>query len=274
MKKFCFMLSAVIISTSAYAQTFGKGDMVVDLGIGVGAADNVNVISYTPVAIIEKSSGATFTQKFAFEYGVAEFGKSSIGVGLLVDNAYGASYDALASGSYDYTYSFVGYRYQKNAAGRYRWEKYMDRAERRKGVAFADATYAIDNVDFMVKGSFHHQFIDNLDTYATLGLGASVYKLICSPDESAVQGVSEGSSTLDSSQTNGIQLVYSYNDMDHVKWNGTKAKARFAMAIFVGARYYLTPKWAINAEIGLTSASFKKDANTYNILSIGASYKF
>lgn len=275
MKKTSLLLVAAVFCASASAQTFGKGDMVFDLGIGVGSADNVEVKGNFPNYYgFKKSSGATFTQKIAFEYGVAEFGKASIGFGMIVGNAYGASYEAAAAGVYDYTYELSRYHYARNKGGRYVWSCYQSTSERRKGVGMAKASYAVENIDLLVKGSFHYQFIDNLDTYGTFGLGASVYKILCSPDKSVTQGFSTDSNSFDSTEPGNYQLVYSYDDLSHAEWSSSEAKARFAMALFVGARYYLTPNWAINAEFGLTSASFKENANTYNVLSVGASYKF
>lgn len=274
MKKLFLLLFAGVMCASASAQIFSKGDMVVDLGIGAGRADNLETKGKFPDYSYKKSSGATFTQKLAFEYGVAELGKSTIGLGVIVANAYGASYDGAASGKYDYKYNMDHYRYEKSNRGKYKWTRYQTTSERRKGKGVAKASYAVENVDFLVKGSFHHQFIDRLDTYGTFGVGLSVYKLLCSPDDDETLGFSADSNPFNSSKDHGYQMVYSYDDLDHTKWDGTSAKVRFAMALYVGARYYLTPSWAVNAEIGLTSASFKKDANNYNILSIGASYKF
>lgn len=275
MKKIISALMATALAFGASAQTFGKGDMVFDLGIGVGASDvpnYVGTISSTP--IVQKTSAATFTQKIAFEYGVAQFGNLTIGVGASVGNAYGAKHDTFLSGKYNYTYHFTMYHYEKSN-GRYRWVQTNSQDYRRKGTGTAKATAALEDVNVLVKGSVHYSFIPNLDVYGTFGLGFSAYKMLYS-DYRSKTGFSTDRSTLNRNDTsNKYQSTYSYNDLDHVKWDDdTKADARFAMAFYVGARYFFTEHWGVNAEIGLVSAAYKASYNDYNIFSIGASYKF
>ena len=129
----------------------------------------------------------------------------------------------------------------------------------------------------MFKGAYHYNFSKNIDTYATLGFGISLYKMHISPN---INGESDlfyqESYTLDKSPNAPIsQPVYHFRDLDHVNWeDGSSTHARLAMALYVGLRYYINKNWAINGEFGFTSASFKKDCNVYNLLSVGASYKF
>lgn len=273
MKKIFAALGALLLCAGANAQTFKVGDMVGDIGIGVGVANSFDQKgSKFPNWTFDKANKATFTQKIAFEYGVANIGSSVLGVGFLIDNAYGAGYTGIAYGTYDYNYSSTVWRYTTNH-NRYVWSSGEPTIHNRKGAGYAKASMNLENVDVMLKASLHHEFIDNLDTYLTIGAGVSVYKWLISPDESVSTGLSKRNETLDRNDKH-TQVVFNYNDFDHVKWNGGKAKAHFSMAAFVGARYYITPTWAVNAELGLTSASFKKNQNTFNIFSLGASYKF
>lgn len=272
MKKI-FLLSMLAVSFGTSAQIFQKGDIVVDLGIGVGAAQ-VTETKYTSNDIkIDDKSKATFTQKLGFEFGVMNLSdNSSIGVGVNFNNSCGASHQSIISGNYDYSYSVLEYRKGSSQFGN-KWDLIDVREENRKGSGSAQATTRIEDFNIMVKVAYHRQFIDNLDTYAAFGFGISSYRNLYS-GYSHYEGFSQTDKSFDSSYSNTYQLCYTYNDKAHVKWNKGGASARFVMAAYVGARYYLTENWGINAQLGLTSLSFKKDANNFSIFDIGVSYKF
>lgn len=257
------------IAGSAYSQSFQKGDMVVDLGVGFGTADAMKVEMFGGLPIAQETSTGTFTQKLSFEYGILDLNCGSIGLGALITNAYGFGVDGLAVGEYDYTYTIQHYR---RGSGRHKWENYQTSTQQRQGIVTGKATTHVDDINILIKGSFHKEFVKNLDTYATLGLGASIYTTTVSPGDNI--HFDSDTKKFDTNYSNNYQLVYSYNDKDHVKWQGGETKGRFAMALFLGARYYLTSNWAVFGELGLTSASFKKNAGVYNIFSLGASYKF
>lgn len=277
MKKITLAIIALVAATGMSAQTFRPGDMVVDLGLGVGTADIVEISgSLDPLSIVSrKDNRATFTQKLAFEYGLMDYdGLGTIGVGLMINNAYGGGFNTITSGSYDYTYVQRAYRYGLNSHNRPVWNETNSRTIARKGVGTAKAHANINDFNFMIKASLHRQFIDRLDTYATIGFGVSAYKVSLS-DFGETVGISSGESKLNRNDTDHTyQLDYYYNDLDHIKWESYETKARFAMALFVGARYYFTDNWAVNAEFGLNSISFHAHACNYNVLSFGASYKF
>lgn len=277
MKKTLFLALAIFAAQSVFGQTFGKGDMVADLGIGVGTAQVVKTTGKLLSPKVEDASAPTFTQKLAFEYGVFQSGAMSIGIGGIIENAYGASHDIIVAGKYDYKYRYTMYKYTQNKGGRYVWSQSSSELRNRKGEGVARGTGTIDNAALLAKASFHYQFVDNLDTYATIGLGASAYTYMISPKtgDDNTYGFSADSRTLDRNDKDSkYQSDFRYNDLDHAEWTGDATKIRFAMAFFVGARYYLTSNWGIHAEIGLNTATFKKKSNTYDIFSIGASYKF
>lgn len=269
MKKVLISLSMLAVVLGASAQSFKKGDKVVDLGIGFGVADAMKGEMFGGIPTYKETSTGTFTQKLSFEYGILDLSCGSIGVGAMITNAYGFGVNGIAMGEYDYTYTIDRYH---RVSGRQKWEKYQTSEKRRHGVVTGEGTSHIDDLNILIKGSFHKEFVEGLDTYATLGLGASICKYSVSPGDDIT--FERGQETLDKNSSNNYQFVYYYNDEDHVKWQGGSTKARFAMALSVGARYYFTSNWGINAEFGLTSASFKKNAGVYNILSFGATYKF
>lgn len=185
-------------------------------------------------------------------------------------NSYGFGFDTKVVGSYDYSYVITYYVKKNN-----RWTSNGTKTQHRNGSGIADATAHLDDISAMLKGSYHYSFSDRIDTYATLGFGVSFYKMSFSPKEDGETDMFyEANYPLDKNSTSPSQPVFQYKDLDHVKWIEGSSHARLAMALFIGMRYYITDKWAINGEFGLTSASFKKDCNVYNLLSIGASYKF
>lgn len=100
--------------------------------------------------------------------------------------------------------------------------------------------FTSDDITFMPTASIHHGFSDSFDGYATLGLGFGLLN-----GRYSYQGVSNGSTT-----------------------------ASFAMAFNIGARYWLSSNFALNAQFGLVSAAWKDSYGSYNILSAGITYKF
>lgn len=266
-KTVCFLSLVAIFGGISKAQCFQKGDIVTDVGVGVGIADIVKVSDSGLLMTVEEGSTPTFTQKIAFEYGVVQFGKSTIGIGAIISNAYGFGYESVATGQYNYTYDIKHYRNNNN-----HWTWYHTTEQRREGTVTVNSKNHLDDLSAMLKGSYHVELSKGLDTYATLGFGVSFYNYCISPDEEP--NLASGSSSLDRYSSSTIQFVYNYNDADHVKWVDGSNHARLALALCIGARYYITSNWGIYGEFGLTSASFKKNCNVYNLLSIGASYKF
>ncbi len=101
-------------------------------------------------------------------------------------------------------------------------------------------TYVHDDLTMMPTVSIHHGFADNLDAYATFGMGLGLINF-----KESVDGWSRGNTT-----------------------------ASFAMALNLGARYWFNRNWAANAQFGLVSATWKHSYGSYNILSVGVTYRF
>ncbi|MDE5724871.1 MAG: porin family protein [Duncaniella sp.] len=271
MKKFLLFFAFVGMSLCLKGQVFQQGDMVADLGIGIGLADVVKITGNGLNVKAKQGSVAAISQKIAFEYGIFQFGKSTIGIGGIISNSCGLGYDTKVSGKYDYSYDIFYYHKKNN-----RWSRYDTKTKHRKGEGVANGTGRIDDINIMLKGSYHYNVNGNIETYATLGFGVSLYNMKFSPsdDEDGAIGLSKGGHDLDHSWNAISQPVYHYNDFEHTEWENSSNHARLAMAVCVGLRYYFTPTWAVNGEFGLTSASFKKDCNVYNLLTVGVSYKF
>lgn len=84
-----------------------------------------------------------------------------------------------------------------------------------------------------VVGSFHYQFIDNLDTYVQVGLSGGLWT---------------GKATV------------SYED---IKVKTKDSDGFFGWTASLGARYYFRENWAVNAEIGYVIGSFFMAGVTY-----------
>ena len=91
---------------------------------------------------------------------------------------------------------------------------------------------------FAARGSFHYQFVDNLDTYAGAMLGLYTYN-----SKHVVK------------DNNGNSVV---TDEQHT------SNAGFAHSLFVGARYYFSDSFGVNAEAGYG----------FTNIAIGITFKF
>lgn len=270
MKKFTFFLLTLVSTSTVFAQTFKRGDMVADLTIGVGSAqvsaqhynDNKELIS-------EKQAKPTFTQKLGFEVGIWDITENSaLGFGVNINNACGAAHNSYVTGTYDYTYYSTSYT--KNNG---RWQTSNHQEHKRSGSGNAIAKTTIDDFNVMFKLAYHHQLIDNLDTYFALGFGVDSRRNFYG-SYSETTGFSAARQEYDSNHSGSFQLTYSYDDLDHVEWQNSTSFPAFCMAAYIGARYYLTENWGITCELGLTSLSIKKDLNDFSIFNLGACYKF
>lgn len=281
MKK--YILSAALFAAIALpvcSQTIDESSRFVDFGIGVGASEN-------------GGTKAMFTQRLAAEWIVKDnifnlFGKDfSLGVGFQIDNAVGFGYTGLVDGKYDYYYTTYITKHKKdNGHGRPITTTETYRTQRKgAGLAYTDVTR--DNISLMPTVSLHGKFIDRFDFYATFGLGLGVMTNTLSnyePAEVYIPGVGmvsglEKADYYKESQVGSEtwETRYSFNDADHCEWNKKpyKTKATFACSFYVGARYFFNDNWAVNAQFGLVSANVNKSyGNSYNILSVGATYSF
>lgn len=93
------------------------------------------------------------------------------------------------------------------------------------------------------RASFHYQFAPKFDTYAGIFLGASIVG---------------GTTTV---QTNKNSVVGDHKtDIE----TASHATAAFGWGAHLGARYYITPQFAINGELGYG----------YSILNLGVTFRF
>lgn len=278
MKKFTksiVTLCAIASAVPVFSQTFRKGDIVVDLGVGIGVAE-VTDTRYTSNSKSEVKTddkmGVTFTQQLGVEIGVFNFNeKSSLGFGVNVNNSWGATHQSIVTGNYDYTYTI--HEYRRSTGTFSRWQSAGYSTGERRGSGTAQARTCLDELNIMFKLAYHYEAIKNLDLYGALGFGISSYRELYS-DYTNKSGFSNLSNKLDESSKLNYQAVYSFNDLDHVVWQNSVPSARFVLGAYVGMRYYFNDHWGVYGQVGLPSLSFKKDLNNYSIFNCGVSYKF
>lgn len=276
MKK-SFILASVLLAGAATASAFTpadpieKGARIADAGIGVGAITN--------------SGGpdkAMFTQRIAFEYIIKDdlriFGQPfSIGVGLAIDNGVSGKTDRVQIiGNYDYSYNSVNYGWRRDPTTGLRTTVSEKETIERKGYGTAYTRFRRDDISFLPQASLHCSPIDRLDTYLNIGIGVAVLNHF-STGLTDLKGFSEKSFSQTMKNDNeDVTTAYSFNDLDHTQWEGRRAtEASFAMAVNIGARYWITPRWAANIQAGMVSGALRNGwDNSYNFLSVGASLKF
>lgn len=265
------LMSGVLVSVmsfSAYASEFEKGDIVADVNFGVGVAKNYNQWKNDKEGLkSNKVMRGSFTQRIGVEFGICDLGNNmSLGLGFSFNNAVIGSTSRYVTGKYNYSYSLVSHSWHDN-----RWHsdsKVMDRNG--SGNAIAKGSY--DDFSALVRFAFHYSPVSKLDAYVGLGFGVSYYHTGFS-DFKDKSGFSADSKKFDS-RDHSFQLSYDYNDLDHVEWDGGNAEGRLASAFYVGARYYVTDHLAVQGELGLPCMTFKKNLADYSLLSLGVSYKF
>ena len=263
MKKLIVLFTLLAFTLGINAQNlFDKGSKKVDLTIGVGTV---------------RGTGATFDQHVNTEWGVAKISdKFTIGVGFAVNNSYGGGVESTIYGEYDYSYKQTTTTKTKNANNR--WvQSSQSKNVKREGYGSAKANLAREDFNAMVTASFHYSPIKKLDTYAKIGLGVGC-KTYITNNLSNTNGFNEANvqnkSIVDNNERKSW-ITYKYNDLDHVEWNTPKAKAAAAMALYVGATYYITDNWGVDAQIGMISSVLQKSyTNSFAIFAVGASYKF
>ena len=264
MKKLLFLLTSAIAlvavaSSDATAQTVAKGDNIVSVGGGVG------IDAYAEAKI-------TWTQKLVYERIIKDGlfnGKFALGVGLTAGNAYGGKYEGMVAGSYDYYYT-VTYL----TANRY-GSPVFDRQEQwhREGTGTAKADCVRDDVSLQLNATMHYSPTDHWDLYFTIGGGAVMIKPLYSNYRNT-SGLGEYERDF-FDQRLGYGMKYSYNDLDHVEWQGGKTKFAASVSAFIGGRYWFNNHWAVQLEAGLLNFHIKKSyGHGYHFASIGASYKF
>lgn len=254
---------------TANAQAFQKGDIVVDLNLGVGTLHTTESF-YNSKGDVERQrvNKATFTERLGVEFGVYDINdKMSIGVGFDFVNSSSAAVRQFSAGSYNYDVKY--YEYTLNAENQWVAEQ---KQTQRSGAGVALADVSVNDFAAIARGAFHYSPLDRLDLYAALGFGVSYTKI----SHSNLLDVNGFESDVQGFDVNGPspQYSYAYDDLRHVQWAGGSSQGRIAASFTVGARYYLTDNIALNGEFGLPCVTFKAHNNNYSIFSLGASYSF
>lgn len=267
MKKLIFILIASLAPVlSMSAQVFQQGDRKVSLTAGIG------VISF------KDKARATFDQHLSVEWGVMSLGdKLTLGAGLTLNNAWGGQTEGTRLGTYDYNYSVSKTTYKKEKG---KWKRVGSEttSHHREGNGTAVVDCSREDVNLQLNAALHYAVNSRLDTYAKVGVGAGIMTYIMSNPRD-MQGFSKNVTNKKNSETNmGFDMVYSYNDLDHVEWAGAKTKVVPAFSVFLGATYMLNDRWGVDAQAGLVSAQIKGAdkgyPNSYGVFAVGATYKF
>ena len=251
----------------APAQTFQKGDKVITAAGNIGMFD-------TPDDMKLGYGG-----KISFEYGVADGlfgGKGSIGIGITATDLYGGTYEGVNIGSYNYNYTSVTYSRMKTPGSSRYYIEEMTGTHHREGEGSAKCDVNRNDATLLATVSLHYQFMDKLDTYFSVGGGATYVKRFFSNYHNAIGMSKEDHIRQKPSVSNydGPVVSYAYDDFAHAKWQGGGSKVYPAINASVGARYYITNHWAVSAEVGLNAFTIKKNINAMTLGSIGACYKF
>ncbi len=261
MKKLLISLAALSCILASNAQQTSEintnvmDGLTIDAGIGAGSV-------YT-------KSKAMFTQRIGAEWNMLPTFLTdgvSLSVGFYINNNCGGGYDTRTVGTYDYYYKIYS---KSNRTG-----QTTSTDHRRQGYGTADVRLSRDDISFMPTASLRYQITNKLEAYLSLGMGLSIMNTYTGKVSNATGF--ESDNVINKSDYGAVALTYKYNDLDHVKWADlTWTKASFAVATYIGARYFITDNWGINAQLGLISANVRKSVgNSYNVFSIGASYRF
>lgn len=247
-------------------QSFSKGDLMVDLSIGAGAARTTQESG--EAYKLEDATKGMFTQRLSVEYGVASLSPATtLAVGVAFQNGL-ASTTTVASGSYNYTYTQHAYRRNSRM-----WEMYDTRTIERAGSGRAVAKDCIDDFSAAVQVVLHHEFVSNLDTYFGLRFGVARVSHRFHDFEKE-DGFSKKYEPFDPNYDGRYQLAFAFDDLDHTEWANGGAEGRFLVGLYIGARYFMSDHWGVNVELGLPAVTLCKDYNNVQVFSIGATYKF
>lgn len=248
---------------NAHAQ-MSKGDVLANLGIGLGMLGNsdYNKVSFTQNAGVQwcvadqLPHGISLSAGFNINNGVTNFGETTM------------------SGSYDYTYTTtITYRYPKNPSA----NRTEERVHRRTGAGTCKSNVTRNDVNLMPVASIHFPATSKLDLSLTIGVGLGVLHNIVG-EKRDMDGFKSTTyhETAGTQQTFFVTSSYSYNDLNHVEWAGFKQTSLcFSASCYATARYALTENWGIEGKVGLIGGNFKKSVgSSYNLFSLGASYRF
>lgn len=257
MKKLFLPVALCLVCTTVSAQEFDKGDRRLDFSVGVGMIGS------------DGESTTSFDQHVGMEWGIGRIAnKVTVGLGFSINNTYAPGDKIMIAGTYDYYYN----QYVNSAVIDYnKWDRIH-----RKGTGTAEAKLSRADINALLTLSFHYYPLPKLGVYTRIGAGVGVmnYLLGATSNEEGFHA-----KNVDKTVDTGSRYVYSYNDLDHVKWEtNMQSKVVPALSAYVGVTYRLNDRWGVDAQVGLLSANIKdKDKgypNSYSLFAIGASYKF
>ena len=267
MKKIVLMTLVLAIGICTKAQEgFQKGDAM------IGASGNLGFFEVGN----DKKMG--FGGKLSFEYGIVDGlfgGRGSIGIGLQACDLYGGEYETTLSGKYDYTYTSYTWIKERNSNNARDHIREFTQEIRRKGDAAADCDVKRNDLSVLATINLHYLLSNKMEAYLLIGGGVSH----CSWHFSNIHNT-VGLDFVDHkrekpSVTNYTAPVYSYyyNDLDHVVWSDWDSKIYPAISSSLGLRYYITDRWSVNAEFGISPMTLKKHINAYTVGSVGIGFK-
>lgn len=256
MKKLFLPVVLCFVCTTAAAQEFGKGDRLLDFSVGVGVIPG------------KEKSLMSFDQHFGMEWGIGQIrDQVTVGLGFTVNNTFAPGADGTISGTYDYYYN----QYINSAVIDYnKWNQVH-----REGSGTAETKVRREDINAQITVSFHYSPVSRLDIYTKFGVGVGVMNYLYGKTRNEKGFTAK---TVDKTVGTGSHYIYSFNDLDHARWDKMKSKVVPAVSAFVGATYYLSDRWGVEAQVGLLSANIKDEdkgyPNSYSFFSVGASYKF
>ncbi len=257
MKKLFLPVALCLVCTTVSAQEFDKGDRRLDFSVGIGMIGS------------DGESTTSFDQHVGMEWGIGRIAnKVTVGLGFSINNTYAPGDKIMIAGTYDYYYN----QYVNSAVIDYnKWDRIH-----RKGTGTAEAKLSREDINALLTLSFHYYPLPKLGVYTRIGAGVGVmnYLLGATSNEKGFHA-----KNVDKTVDTGSRYVYSYNDLDHVKWEtNMQSKVVPALSAYIGVTYRLNDRWGVDAQVGLLSANIKdKDKgypNSYSLFAIGASYKF
>lgn len=259
---------ALAMTSPAAAQTVSRGDILVDAGIGIG--------------VLKSGDNHTmFTQRIAAEYIIKDdlqlFGRNfAVGAGLSVTNGYCGLGNGVVMGIYDYDYYVYRYGWQVVEGRRQVIDEVH--AVNRAGGGEAVAPFKRDDLTFLPQATLHYEPMTGLDVYVGVGIGLGLANSWTGTKTAITSGDFGSDNIYQTTQNNTQNIVVkaAYNDMDHAEWkDGCGTNATFAMAVYAGARYWLTDKFAANMQVGMLGGAIKKSiGSSYDLFSVGLTYRF
>lgn len=263
-----FLVAMSFISSGTMsAQTFEKGSVVL-------SAQGIGGLMDTP-----DDYKLGYGGRLSVEFGIADNlfnGKGAIGIGLVASDLYGGTYESLNSGEYNYQYTITTYIKEKSSKSSREVIRSSTHQERRHSTGAAECDVNRNDATLMATISLHAEFAEHLDTYLMVGGGATYCTRSFSNYRNAVnlKSVDHIEKKPSVSNYTGPVISYSFNDFNHVKWAGFDPKFYPAAMGIIGARYYFTDHLALNAELGMSTFTIKKNLNAMTLGGVGVSFKF